>query len=164
MGAVFSVAAIATNIVIYQSDKQHTGFSISPWMHHHPSPTSKTISQSSPQSASTACTCSTRKVIYPPSPSSYPHPHPTYLPTYHTCQSHEWLQHTSQDVLPVTCSLFLLLSFGGSLDIFVLELLFSDRFLLLWPPHLVLFLGGHTTTHHSTPVSHAQGSTLASLL
>lgn len=99
----------------------------------------------------------------PPLPLFPPTPTP-YLPTYHTCQSHEWLQHTSQDVLPVTCSLFLLLSFGGSLDIFVLELLFSDRFLLLWPPHLVLFLGGHTTTHHSTPVSHAQGSTLASLL
>lgn len=116
----------------------------------------------------------------------HPHPTPTYL-TYHTCQSHEWLQHTSQDVLPVTCSLFLLLSFGGSLEIFVLKLLFSDWFLLLWPPHLLLFLRRHTSTSidhhlifllsfwtyctllfvccicaHSTPVSHAQGSTLAS--
>lgn len=79
--------------------------------------------------------------LFPPTPTPYlPHlPEPWMAPT-----------HFSECF---ACYLFLLLSFGGSLDIFVFELLFSDWFLLLWPPHLPLFLGGHTTTsvdHHLT--------------
>lgn len=108
MGAVFSVAAIATNIVVYQSDKQHTGFSISPWMHHQ-SFTHFQDNQSIFTAISFYCLHLFNTLgyipphpLFPPTPTPYP-----YLPTYHTCQSHEWLQHTSQDVLPVTCSLFL---------------------------------------------------------